>query len=382
MKSLLFIIPSCSNSGVNSSLSAIYNNIHERYKIKILVVTSKGEGKYNFLSDSFINNILNAYYNDFSRLYGKTKLLAIILKIFKRIALMLSFSIDDVICKYAAGIIEKHEHYDFIIGFQEGLAMRVASNFSNPNKYTWLHCDYERSVSLDENELRYYNKFKKIVCVSKYTMCKFLQRYPSLKINTCYIYNLFDANSIIKLSSETVDDSRFNNSYFTILSAGRMDPVKQFSLIPKIAKNIINNGVLFYWYILGGPENDEYHNIQKEIEKYNMHEYVKLLGNKNNPYPYFKSSNLYVSTSISEACPMVFNEARILGIPIVSSNFGSAMEFIQNGIDGQIGPISELSNIISDIIKNPVLYHNMRKMCKFSTTYNVENKEKLNNLFK
>lgn len=383
MKSLLFIVPSRSNGGTNSSLSAIYNALSENYRIRILSITSKGEGKYSFLSNSFTNNILNAYYNDFSRLNGKTKLLALLLKIFKRTALFFNFSIDDIVCKYAAGIIEKQERYDFIIGFQEGLAMRVASNFSNPNKYTWLHCDYERSVPSDKNELRCYDKFKKIVCVSQYTMHRFLQRYPTLKENTYYIYNLLDDKNIIKLSSETVDDSRFDNSCFTILSAGRMDPVKQFSIIPKIARSLIdiNNGTPFCWYILGGPENDEYNKIKREIVKYKVQDYVKLLGNKNNPYPFFKASNLYVSTSLSEACPMVFNEARILGIPIVSSNFGSAAEFIQNGTDGQIGTISELPEIISNIINDSRLYHNMCRMCKFQASFNEESIEKLNNIF-
>ena len=214
MKSLLFIVPSQSNGGTNSSLSAIYDALSGKYKVKTLILTSKGEGKYTFLSNSFTNNILNAYYNDFACLNGKVKFLALILKIFKRIALLLGFSIDDIVCKYAAGIIEKKENYDFIIGFQEGLAMRVASNFSNPNKYTWLHCDYERSVPSDKNEIKYYDKFKKIVCVSQYTMHRFLQRYPTLKANTYYIYNLLDDKNIIKLSSETIDDSRFDNSCF------------------------------------------------------------------------------------------------------------------------------------------------------------------------
>lgn len=381
MKSLLFIVPSQSNGGTNSSLSAIYDALSGKYKVKTLILTSKGEGKYTFLSNSFTNNILNAYYNDFACLNGKVKFLALILKIFKRIALLLGFSIDDIVCKYAAGIIEKKENYDFIIGFQEGLAMRVASNFSNPNKYTWLHCDYERSVPSDKNEIKYYDKFKKIVCVSQYTMHRFLQRYPTLKANTYYIYNLLDDKNIIKLSSETIDDCRFDNSRFTILSAGRMDPVKQFPIIPKIARSLIDNGASFYWYILGGPENFEYHNIQREIIKYKVQDYVKLLGNKSNPYPYFKASNLYVSTSLSEACPMVFNEARILGIPIVSSNFGSAIEFIQNGIDGQIGTISELPEIISNIINDYHLYHNMCRMCKFQASFNEESIEKLNNIF-
>ena len=85
MKSLLFIVPSQSNGGTNSSLSAIYDALSGKYKVKTLILTSKGEGKYTFLSNSFTNNILNAYYNDFACLNGKVKFLALIYCLFNSI---------------------------------------------------------------------------------------------------------------------------------------------------------------------------------------------------------------------------------------------------------------------------------------------------------
>ena len=381
MKTLLFIVPSRANCGTNSSFSAIYNVLKDQYKIDVLTIKSSGKGIYEFLNNSFTSNILEAYYGDFKGLRGKTKMLSVCLKIFKHIAYALHINSDDMISKSAAGSIERKKHYDFIIGFQEGLAMRVASNFSNPNKLTWVHCDYERAVPPECNELQYYLKFKSIVCVSNFTRDKFVSRYPNLGNRTCCIYNLTDTDKVLQLSAEPIEDDRFCNDCFTIISAGRMDPVKQFSQIPEIAKEIADYGCNFKWYILGGPENDEYRKIQSEITKCNMGNIVKLLGNKTNPYPYFKASNLYVSTSFSEACPMVFNEARICGIPIVSSDFGSAVEFIRNKVDGLIGPLCELPHLIISIMTDEDYYKKYDKSNAAILNLNNEIKNKLALLF-
>lgn len=381
MKTLLFIVPSRANCGTNSSFSAIYNVLKDQYKIDILTIKSSGKGIYEFLNNSFTSNILEAYYGDFKGLRGKTKMLSVCLKIFKHIAYALHINSDDMISKSAAGSIERKKHYDFIIGFQEGLAMRVASNFSNPNKLTWVHCDYERAVPPECNELQYYLKFKSIVCVSNFTRDKFVSRYPNLGNRTCCIYNLTDTDKVLQLSAEPIEDDRFRNDCFTIISAGRMDPVKQFSQIPEIAKEIADAGYKFRWYILGGPGNDEFKKIQIAILKYDVGEFVVLLGNKSNPYPYFKASNLYVSTSLSEACPMVFNEARICGIPIVSSDFGSAVEFIRNKVDGLIGPLCELPNLIISIMTDEDYFKKSNKSNAAILNLNNEIKNKLALLF-
>ena len=50
---------------------------------------------------------------------------------------------------------------------------------------------------------------------------------------------------------------------------------------------------------------------------------------------------MVVSTSVSEACPNVINEAKILHTPIVATNFGSVYEFIEDGVNGSGGGVGE-----------------------------------------
>lgn len=56
---------------------------------------------------------------------------------------------------------------------------------------------------------------------------------------------------------------------------------------------------------------------------------------------------------------MVFNEARLLNLPIVSTDFASSYEFIQNGIDGVITSIDDMSQEICRLIQDKVAYQKL-----------------------
>lgn len=344
MKRILFITPSKSIGGTNSSLSSIINHLNNDCKIDVLLMSTYGEGQYEFLQSAITCKLLDAYITDFKKLSGFVKFLAVIIKLIKKVALLFGIPIERIIYKAVARKLQKKYNFDYVVGFSEGRAMKLASEFNDVIKFTWIHCEYDRAVPLNVDELSFYSRFNKIVCVSKFTRDLFANRYPSLASNTMYIYNLLDVNRILTLANEEIDDDRFSNSLYTIISVGRIDPVKGFSNIPHIANTLLEKRIDFTWYIIGGPCNTEYQSIQKEIDKYGLAKRVILLGAKSNPYPYFKKADLYVSTSLSEACPMVFNEAKLLGLPIVSTNYGSAYEFVHD--HSMISSIDELSEII------------------------------------
>ena len=56
-----------------------------------------------------------------------------------------------------------------------------------------------------------------------------------------------------------------------------------------------------------------------------------FLGFEENPYPYLKKSDLFVSTSLSEGLPYVICEAFVLGIPVVATETAGAIELLDNG---------------------------------------------------
>lgn len=248
--------------------------------------------------------------------------------------------------------IEK-ENYDCVVSFQESTSLPFVAKFLNPYKIAWIHCDYSRIFTNENDEMSIFSKYYRIVTVSEYTKKTFCQLLPLLSNKVYTIYNIMDSEAILEKSKKPINNLNFNNEVFTIISVGRISAVKQFELIPIIANTLKSRNINFRWYILGGVhERIPYLQLQKSIVDCGVADCVLCLGNQLNPYPYFKAANLLVSTSKSEACPMIFNEAKILNLPVVTNNFGSAYEFIIDGQDGRICTIDQMADVIEDIILN------------------------------
>lgn len=368
-KKLLFIIPHFGTGGTNSALLAMLHTLEKTFDCHIFSMCKDGEMKDRYKKyKTFSHWFLNLFQCDFSKCAFQQKAIVLLIKCFKRLMLAINVDITGYVFKKVAKKIENKGDYDIIVGYQEGETTAFASYFKNKNKIAWIHCDYSFYMKADESKV--YEKFKKIVCVSEYTSNVFKGIYPQFADKTTYSYNLCDYDKIVALSNEAVNDSRFSNNDFTIVSIGRINKIKRFEYIPQIAYQLKNNGISFKWYLIGSGDDTELNNkIQKEIDSYKINEDVVLLGHKSNVYPFLKNCNLLVSLSKSEACPMIFIEAKALNVPIVTTDFKTAFEFIDNGKDGLIAPIESIAEKIEYIAKNKnVSFHNTYSEAKNSIT--------------
>lgn len=250
-------------------------------------------------------------------------------------------------------------NYDTVVAMQEGIVTHLVSRVKG-YKVAWIHSDYDKYFAIvGQDEERIYAQFDQIICVSEYTRRVFVERYPAL-YNKCHaVHNMLHSETIINMANDTNSiDVRFNPRQFCIVSIGRLSPVKQFDIIPSLAAALRAAGCQFHWYIIG--EGEEKAHIVKMIQKFQVSDIVILLGQQNNPYPYIKASNLLVCTSASEACPLVINEARILHVPVVSTDFGSAPEFIEEGYNGRIASRENIQDAIKEMICNQAAYQKIK----------------------
>lgn len=370
-KKILFVLNTLTVGGVTSSLSCVYEELKTKYSICILPLDYDVGYEINF-SNALLprNRELDAYHCNYALAEKKDRLYIRFIKYIKRISIIINWDYEGFISKKTIKKIEKQYDFDVIIAFQDGASTQFCQYFKNPNKIAWIHCDYTQLFA-GRYEEALYKKYIKIVCVSKYTAKRFVERYPSLSDRTTYIYNILDIDRIKFLSKALVNDDKFLVNKFTIISMGRIVPLKRFSSIPFIARAVKDSGAVFNWYILG-PDFDkqELEAINKRIEELNVSDCVRWLGNKPNPYPYLKAADLYVSLSTTEACPMVFNESRILDVPIMSTNFGSSFEFIEDEKNGIIRPIEKISDVITKLIKDKDYYNYF----KINTSkFNIDN---------
>ena len=348
MKKVLFIIPKLATGGTNSSLDSLYPQLKDKYEVSVFSLSHHPVSHSYSFNEVLLpkDYFLSLIYANFLDQKGLNKILAFFVKILRTLMRRLGMNLGMMRSKSVVSRLEESRSYDYIVAYQEGNATHFASLFENPNKIAWIHVDYNKYLSSHLSEESLYSLFKKIVSVSDYTTSVFCQRYPLLTNRTVAIHNIIDSSRIINLSQEPIDDSRFKKDSFTILSVGRFANVKRFSDVPQIASVLKEKGLSFKWYILGPAYQDaEIDRFRLNMSKYNVYDCVEWLGGKTNPYPYFAAADLYVCVSESEACPMVFKEAQIMGLPIVSTDFPSAFEFIDD-TTGKIENLKEIPNAI------------------------------------
>lgn len=256
------------------------------------------------------------------------------------------------------------EKCDIVVAFVESLARPVAY-YPIKQKFIYIRSEFERHIKLCdfEKEREALLRYDKIIGVSDFARNSITKVLPELKDKTVAIPNVIDSNAIIERSKEEIDDTFFSNDRFTILSIGRMDPVKQFELIPEIAQSVVDRiGKRFRWYILGGGEDRLVKLVKDKIHQLKLDDVVCCLGEKKNIYPYMKRANLVVHTSKSETFSRVVNDAKILSIPVVVNNYECAPEFLKAGEEGVIVPVSEMGHTISRMIDDNDYYGHFKSV--------------------
>lgn len=358
---ILIVVPGLHNGGTITSLKNLLPKLApKRYQIDVFPINFVGS---NYEAISQYANILgfaNHKKNSSKKSQIKLALLCII-RIVKKLFCFLGIDLSPMMYKRVANSLQKN-NYDLVIAFQEGQATLLVSLFNNVKKITWVRCDYSRIVTntkIKKKSEKVYRNVDKIICVSNFTKDVFVHIYPDFSDKTIALHNIISDDAIINKSHERIEeDYLFSSSVFTIVSIGRLDPVKRFEQIPSIASYIKSKGLPFKWLIIGNGSDKEI--ISHSIHKNGVEDSVVLLGNRNNPYPYISKADLLVCTSYSEACPNVINEAKILGTPVVSTDFGSSYEFIDNGINGIITPIDSIALEIVKLMTDHMLYDKIK----------------------
>ena len=237
--------------------------------------------------------------------------------------------------------------------FNRGCNQFVANFIDATQKIAWLHTDPDNAKLNKEICLKTYSKFNHIVLVSTACKSKLDKIAPELKDKTFVAYNIFPIKDILKKS--ILYDVGYAKDKINIVTVARLDnSTKRIDRIIDVCLLLKKNNISNYkWYIVGdGPDLNINITLAKEI---GVNEFIEFVGNKKNPYPYISNADLFVLTSDYEGYPMVVGESLILKTPVITTNYISAEEQIQNNYNGIIVDISgdELFNTIYSLITNP-----------------------------
>lgn len=311
-KKILFSAYSLDVGGIETALVTLMNYLAKTERYDITLVLEKKEGIF---LDKLDKNIKIDSYTPNN---NKVVLIRKIINLFKK----LNFTI-----KYK-------NKFDFSIDYATySLADSFIARTASKNNALWVHNNY---LDFYEKNIEKYkkffnsikaNKFKNIVFVSYFDKNNFERIFPKLKENLIVFNNLIDYKSILNKSEEKIDIEKFDE--VTFINVGRHDEKqKRLTRIIEATEKLKTENIKCKILFVGnGPDTEKYKNmvIEKKLE-----EYIIFIGAKKNPYPYFKISNCLLMSSEYEGYPVVFIEALILGLPIITTDISDSKKDIEN----------------------------------------------------
>lgn len=365
MKRILIFTPSFEIGGTNSSLLAFLSQVDSAV-LDVDVFALKKDGYYKSVLPKCRILGENIW---ISRIIIEGGIIKRNLNLFFRaIRKIFNYIGIDITSLYIrlAGITLRTRSYDAVISFQENLS-DILSRLPSKKRIAWIRSEYSRYYELNKkkDETDIYKRIHVVVCVSDFAKNSFLKFFPTIGNKVVVIHNFMDVDGIRERAKESILFHKdFDNSVFTIISIGRIDRVKQFEMIPLIAKEIkCLTDKPFKWYIIGGSSGDFYldNMIINRIVENQLEKTVFLLGEITNINPYLQQSNLFVHTSKSETFSRVVNEAKILCVPSVINDYDCSYEFVKDGYDGIIVNNAKMAGVIAGLIENHSLLYEIKR---------------------
>lgn len=285
--------------GIEKSLINLLKNIdYKKYNIDLILESVSGE----LLNDipTFVNIIEYKPYKLRIKLIQKT------FNFLKqlRYKTLLKNTYDASIC-YAT--------YSYPANF----LTRIASK----NTILFIHSDYTKIYD-EKNVINFFdtrniNEFKNIVFVSNEIKNNLIKYYPNIVNKSKVINNIIDINNVLEKSKEKIE-LPYNKNNINLLFVGRLEEeskniLYQLDIINELKDKYSNIRL----YIIGnGKDKEIYENY---IQEHNLDNYIILLGEKTNPYPYIKECDYVLLTSNYEGYPVIFNECIVLKKDVIST---------------------------------------------------------------
>lgn len=261
-------------------------------------------------------------------------------------------------------IINKKCHYDSIISFMEGSAMKFHSYLldRSANNISWVHIDLAKNhwsqiyFKSKMEEQRLYNMMSHIVFVSEVAQSSFNKLFAvNPSINQHVIYNIIDSERI-KNHATKLD---VVTNKFTLVSVGRLAKQKRYDRLIDAAKRLIDLGYDFEFWIIGSGVLDGA--LKMQVHSLGLQNNIIFKGFVDNPYPYIRAADVFIMTSDFEGYPTVICESLVLGKVIITTEVAGAKELLGDSEYGIISDFSieNLAGHVIEVYKNKDLHQKL-----------------------
>lgn len=222
--------------------------------------------------------------------------------------------------------------FDLAVAYLEGAsAYYVADHVKARKKAAFIHIDYAGAGYTRAMDQGCWERFDRIFGVSDEVKEHFLRVYPEYEEKTGVFHNIVDQEAIRRRAGEA---GGFQDDYdgMRLLTVGRLTRQKAYDIAIDAMKILKDRGYRARWYVLG--EGDQRRALEKKIHALGLDEDFLLPGAADNPFPYYRQTDLYVHATRFEGKSIAIQEAQTLGCAVIASDCNGNREQIRNGQDG------------------------------------------------
>lgn len=363
MKKILIVNNNLKIGGIQKALVNLLNEISNKYDITLFLFSDFGEcfedipANIKIITATSILKVLGESAIECKK-QGIKYLIAkiffnIITKILgNKIAIKLACLFEPKIEGYDIAISYMHDSPKNI--FYGGTNEFVLSRVIARKKVSFVHCDYKNYGGDILYARKMYSQYDKIAFCSKGCMDTFVNIIPELKNKCMVIYNCVNINKIINMANKNTVIYKSNE--IPVVTIGRMTFEKGMDVCLKLIHRYINEkNKNIHLYLIG--DGDDKEKLEEMKVKLKLENHVTFCGKQMNVYRYMKNAKVLLLLSKHEAAPVVFDEANVLKIPVLSTATTSVKEMILDRNAGLIGRNEEeLVQNLDIIIKENIFF--------------------------
>lgn len=331
MKKIIIVNNNMQLGGVQKALYNLLWAIHDRYEITLLLFSGTGEYMELLPPDVKVETCTSLF-----RYLGvsqgictgadrvKRGVLAALTKALGRDAVMpvLLASQPKLPGRYdwAISYLQNGRASNFYGGVPDFVLHKIDADF----KAAFVHCDYRSSGSNYPGNNRTLACFDAIAACSDGCRRAFEEVMPDLTEKTVTVRNCHRFDEIRAQSAQ--DPVRCEDGLPNVLMVARLAHEKGIERALEACAWSREQGQSFALHLVGdGPMECA---LKARAAALGVEELVRFHGGQANPYRYMRHADLLLITSFHEAAPMVIEEARCVGLPVLTVETTSSREMV------------------------------------------------------
>lgn len=304
-----------------------------------------------------------------------------VIRLVKTAAFAIPYLIQKLCARKVVSDLGKESFDAAVIGLQ-GLDPEIIVNRIHARmRLLWirndmLHCDRDGHVS--RNIRKYGDQIDFFPCVSGTAYQSFIDTFPEYKQKAKLFYNVIDAQEMRILGEEQCEFAGEYTDALRVITVCRIsDKAKGVFRMLDVYKRLRACGVFFYWLVVGdGPDFEE---LSRRVKEYQLDDGFILLGRRENPFPLYRYCDVSATLSYYEGLCGTVNEAKIMGLPVIATEFSGIHEQITNGKNGWILENNEdaIFEGMKKILSTPSMITGVKNDDLPDSIANDDNKEEL-----